>query len=624
MNVLSFARPRALATITLALLLIPLSAVSSGIGIAESAPPAPPATVVVAFQTGASEAAIAALIASHASSEVDAIPALGMKVLRVPPGQDAAAFAQRLARHPLIRTAEPNQLVAPGVIANDPYYGQAWHLPKIEAAAAWDRAKATGVLIAVCDTGVEGSHPDLAPILRADLGWNAVSNSTDWSPIAGHGTLVAGAAAAATNNATGVAGVAWGAQVLPVRISNNADGTAYISDAAKCIQYAADKGARVINLSYRMASYSSIDAAAAYARDRGALTFVAAGNDGVDPAWTDWPNFLAVSATASDDSRATYSNFGTYVDIAAPGNSIQTTKVGATYGTASGTSLASPVAAGVAALIFGANPGLSAAAAESILRQSADDLGTSGEDATYGSGRINARRAVELAQGGGAPPDATPPTVAITSPGPGATVSGSITVSASASDNTGVARVEFWLDGQLRATDTSVPYAISWDSASASDGTHSWSALAYDAAANSASASVSFTIANAPAPTPSPSPSPAPSPAPSPSPTPSPTPSPSPSPVSETFTGKLGGKNQPTSRTHTFTAAGAGPLTATLTWGGKAKLEYTVYNSAGQPVQTGITSGKSSTLSGLPAGAYTVTVRVLSGQASYTLAITHY
>jgi subtilisin family serine protease len=518
---------------------------------ATSAPPlsaGPADSVIVKFKSNASEQAIAALNASQATQQVDAIPALGMHVLRFPAGADAARVAAAYAKNPLVEFAEPNSLVTPDAIPDDPYYGSAWHLPKIEAPAAWDMAKANGVLVAVCDTGVEGTHPDLAPILRADLGWNAVSNNTDWSPIAGHGTLVSGAVAAATNNGTGVAGVAWGANVIPVRISNLTDGSAYTSDAVKCIQYAADKGARVINLSYRMAGYSSIDNAAAYARQRGALTFVAAGNDGIDPGWPDLPNFLAVAATTDLDTRPSWSSFGTYVDIAAPGISIYTTRIGGSYTWASGTSLASPVAAGVAALVLGANPGLSPGEVEQILRQSADDIGANGEDAEFGSGRVNARKAIEQA-GGGSSPTPTP-----------------------------------------QPTNTPVPMPTSTP--------------------------VSTT-------TPMPTNTPAPTSTPAPTFTPTATPTTS-NVVTDTFSGKVGGKNQPASRSHTVTLRSDGPMTVTLSWGGKAKLQYTVYTAAGQAVQSGTTSGKASTVTTLPAGTYTVTVSALSGQASYTLTSSHY
>jgi len=515
---------------------------------AESAPPAsaaPADGLIVRFKAGASEQAIAALNDSQGAQQVDAIPALGLRVLRFPAAAAAGRAAAAYARNPLVEFAEPNALVVPDALPDDPYFSSAWHLAKIEAATAWDQAGAGGVLVAVCDTGVEGTHPDLAAVLRGDLGWNTADGSNNWAPIAGHGTLVSGALAAATNNATGVSGVAWGAAIIPVRISNLPDGSAYVSDAVKCIQGAADRGARVINLSYRMAGSSSIDSAAAYARQRGALTFVAAGNDGVAQPWADYPNFIAVGATTSSDLRASYSNTGSYVDIAAPGSNVYTTRAGASYGPASGTSLASPVAAGVAALVFGANPALSAADVEAILRQSADDLGAPGEDDEFGAGRVNARKAVALAGGPGPQPAPTPIPTATPSP---------------------------------TATATPAP------------GT----------------------------PTPVP---------PTPTPTSSPTPTATPTStnlVTDTFTGKVGGKTQPSSRTHTVTLRADGPMTVALSWGGKAKLRYTILNANGQTVQSGVQNGTATTLAMLPAGEYTVLVTSISGQATYTLTATHY
>ena len=194
-------------------------------------------TILVKFKSNASEQAVAALNASNAVNQVDAIPALGIRVLRVPAGKSAATVVAAYAKHPLVQFAEVNALVKPEAIPNDPSYGSQWHLAKIQAPTAWDSAKATGVLVTVCDTGVEGTHPDLQPVLRADLGWNAVDGSTNWQPIASHGTMVSGSIAAATNNTTGVAGVAWGANIIAVRISNTTDCSAYVSDAVKCIQY---------------------------------------------------------------------------------------------------------------------------------------------------------------------------------------------------------------------------------------------------------------------------------------------------------------------------------------------------------------------------------------------------
>ena len=153
---------RSLSLVLGAMVLFALAASAFWMKPAESAPPfaASSATsLIVKFNVGANENAIAALNAAHGTEQIDAIPALGLRVLRLPPGAAAATVAEAYARNPLVEFAEPNELVAPEAIPNDPNYGSAWHLAKIEAPAAWDMAKANGVLVGVCDTGVEGSHP---------------------------------------------------------------------------------------------------------------------------------------------------------------------------------------------------------------------------------------------------------------------------------------------------------------------------------------------------------------------------------------------------------------------------------------------------------------------------------
>ena len=379
-------------------------------------------TIIVKFQSNASEQAIAALNASQAVQHVEAIPALGLRVLRVASGTDAAAVARNYGRNANVEFAEVNALVAPDGTPDDPYFSTQWHLAKIESASAWDRANAAGVIATVCDTGVNGSHPDLASVLLANLGWNAVDGSSNWSPVIGHGTAVSGTLAAATNNAAGVAGVAWGARIIPVRISNLSDGNAYISDAAKCIQYGADKGSKVVNVSYRMAGYAAIDTAGKYAQAKGALTFVAAGNEGIEQNYASYTGFIAVGATDKFDAIKSFSTFGNFVDLSAPGDGIRTTWVDGGYNYASGTSFASPVAAGVAAMIYGARPGISAGQVESILLSSADDLGAAGKDKYFGTGRVNARKAVEAALGLSPSPTPSPTATATNTPTPTPTV----------------------------------------------------------------------------------------------------------------------------------------------------------------------------------------------------------
>lgn len=460
--------------------------------------------ILVKFKPGVSKIKEDEVIQTNGVFIIGDIPQIKVKILKVNNhAQDAVIKA--LSHHATVDFAEPNELVKPQIIPNDPLYSSAWHHIVLQSPSAWDKAKAGGVLMGICDTGFDSTNPDLAPVLRVDLGYNTADGSTNWSDVVGHGTAVAGAAAAATNNSIGVSGVAWGAMIIPIRItSNTTSGAAYVSDAVKCITYAADHGARAINLSYLMAGYSTIDSAGQYAQGKGAVTTVAAGNDAIDPGWPNFPGFLAVSATNSIDNLATYSNHGAFVDIAAPGSTIMTTQMynvvtyppDGYYGTSSGTSLASPVAAGVLGLIFGANPSLSAAQAQDVLFKSSDDLGSAGWDPYFGWGRVNANKAVVAALA--VTPDTQAPTVNITTPSSGATVTGPITVSVSATDNVGISKVELYLDGAFYATDTTSPYDFYWDTATVVNGSHILSAKAYDAANNvGISSAITVTVNNA-------------------------------------------------------------------------------------------------------------------------------
>lgn len=358
--------------------------------------------VLVKFKYGVPASERAAAHRQVGGRPVEVIPGIDVDVVAVPQGKGKGAIAG-YQRNPRVQFAEADVLVMPEEVPDDPYYSNEWQLSKIDAPGAWGLAKATGILIAICDTGIQPDHPDLAPVLRGDLGYNSADGSTNWLPVNSHGTKVAGAAAAATNNGIGVAGVAWGAQIIPVRITNRSDGGALISDAARCITYAADRGARAINVSYLVAGSSTIDSAGQYAQGKGAITTVAAGNYAEDPGWPNYPGFVAVSNTNKSDSLYISSNFGTFVDTAAPGAAIWTTRTdtlyGDVYGPFSGTSASAPVATGVVALIFGANPGLSAGQAQDILFSNTDDLGDPGWDPYFGHGRVNAHKAVAAVLG---------------------------------------------------------------------------------------------------------------------------------------------------------------------------------------------------------------------------------
>ncbi len=318
--------------------------------------------------------------------------------------------------------AEPDYRIKVMLASNDPSYGLQWHHPKIGSAAAWDvTVGSSAVVTAVCDTGVQSDHPDLAANLILP-GYNSVDGTTNSSPIHSHGTMVAGYMAAAGGNGIGVAGVAWNVKIIPVRITNSADTSAYLSDMSDCIRYAADRGAKVVNLSYGGANSSTIDTAARYLRDRGGLLFMAAGNSGlnISASYPDFTSFVLVGATTSADARANFSNYGTAIDVVAPGVSVYSTTTGSSYTSGSGTSFASPIAAGVGALLFSVNPGFTPAEVEQFLYTTAADLGTAGEDSVYGHGRVDAAAAVAKAAGF-TQPEPTPTPTPTPSPSPSPT-----------------------------------------------------------------------------------------------------------------------------------------------------------------------------------------------------------
>jgi len=410
-----------------------------------------------------------------------------------PTALDPEAICTDLRGSGAVDFAEPDRLVAPGSVPNDPCYASQWFHKTIGSASAWDvTVGSRSVIAAVCDTGVQSTHPDLSANLRLP-GFNSVDNSTNTEPVMAHGTSVAGCIGAVGNNAVGVSGVNWSVSILPVRISNRSDGWAYYSDMAEGIRWAADAGARVANLSYDAGASSTVDYAAQYLRDKGGLLFIAAGNSGLDTSATspNSPYSLVVGATTSSDTLAGYSNYGTSIDLVAPGSSIYTTTAGGSYASVSGTSFASPIAAGVAALVFAANPSLTASQAEDAILSTCADLGAAGVDNVYSHGRVNAAAAVAAA---GAIVSDLPPTA-----------------SASASPASGNAPLNVTFDGSASADSdgTVVSYAWAFGDGTSAQGavvTHTYaSAGAFvarltvqDNSGSTASDTVTVTVAAAP------------------------------------------------------------------------------------------------------------------------------
>jgi type VII secretion-associated serine protease mycosin len=296
-----------------------------------------------------------------------------------------------------------------GGTSGDEYREYQWDLDKMSVPDAWEQSTGADVVVAVIDTGVDGNHPDLSGNVLT--GYDAIDDTEGGdSDGNGHGTHVAGTVAAVTGNGEGIAGVAPDAKVLPVKVLD-AEGSGWSSDTAEGIVWAADNGAQVINLS--LGSDSSTEAeetAVAYAIDNGVTVVAAAGNEREEGSPTSYPaayeGVIAVAATDADDEIAEYSNRGDYVDVAAPGSAILSTypgdltEDGSEYAELSGTSMAAPHVAAVAALIKAVQPDLSPDGVQNALESSAVDLGEDGFDEDFGHGRIDAAAALDAAGGG--------------------------------------------------------------------------------------------------------------------------------------------------------------------------------------------------------------------------------
>ncbi|MEX1049699.1 MAG: S8 family serine peptidase [Akkermansiaceae bacterium] len=453
--------------------------------------------ILVKPKPSMSEAALHALLSAKGARQHSTIPALDVRVVRVP-AKAAEQLINALKRNKDVEYVEPDHVATAIGVANDPYFtgGNQWYLSKIEAPAAWETSVgSSSVIVAVVDSGVSGSHPDIAG--KVLQGYDFVNNDTDASDDNGHGTAVAGITAASSNNSLGMASVSWNSAILPVKVLG-ANGSGSYSGMANGITWAADNGARIINLSLGGTSSSrTLQNAVNYAWNRNIILVAAAGNNGNSTAF--YPaacnNVVAVSATDSSDRRPSWSNYGSYVDIAAPGVSVLTLQNSSSYAYWNGTSFSSPVAAGVVALMAAANSGLSNAAVVDALLKNSDDIGAAGYDVYYGHGRVNARRAV-AAVTTSVPGDTTAPSVAITSPADGATLAGTLNVSLSASDNVGVTKVELYIGGVLHGQSTSATASFSWNTTNSLDGAYTLEARAYDAANNIASKSINVTVKN--------------------------------------------------------------------------------------------------------------------------------
>jgi len=372
--------------------------------------------VVVFFHQGTGDDAIGGLADALSADDVRHDDALGFRVGAVPAAATDAAL-HRLKSDPSVDEAELDATGELSMTPNDPYFppgsyrGGQWGFTNTSAATAWDTTTgSSSTVVAIIDSGI-APHPDLSGRLLS--GYNVLDGSTNATDTLGHGTEAAGVAVAASNNGAGIAGYCWQCSLLPVKVTNSA--SVNMSDVATGIRWAADHGARIISLSLNSSSPSSaVSSAVAYARQKGDVVIAAAGNNACD--CPQYPaadtGVISVAGTDYYDAMYSWSNYGSWVDVAAPGQNLTTAltdpSTGAPWGyvAAAGTSFATPAVAGEAGLLVSANPSATGTQIEDALRAGVDPLTGS---KTVGGGRIDIPAALAAVGAGGSPPPPPPP-----------------------------------------------------------------------------------------------------------------------------------------------------------------------------------------------------------------------
>jgi subtilisin family serine protease len=358
------------------------------------------------------------------------------------PAADAAAERARLAATPgvtSVSAAVPRSLFA---VPTDPLYAttQQTMYGAVHAPAAWEHSTGTGVTIAILDEGFDTIHQEL--LGKVSLQWDVVANTRDVSDpvgvaVPGHGTATASVAAATTNNGVGIAGAAWNAHLMLIKVSE-ADGSLNSTNSADGIVYATDHGAQIISMSYGGSSLDKVEAdAVAYAVDHGVVIVASAGN-GASSAKTypaADPGVIAVGATSNNGTQvAPFSQTGSWVDVAAPGVDVEVAAPGNGYTVKSGTSFSAPMVAGEAALLLAQHPTTAPGAIAAIISSTAP-LNPLWSPPPFAHGLVQFDAAVAAA---GVLDDTV-----LTSPADGASVSGGIAVSATS----GMSSVRFDLVG---------------------------------------------------------------------------------------------------------------------------------------------------------------------------------
>lgn len=324
---------------------------------------------------------------------LDWLPDQNVMKIKLKENTDAQEWLNEWQGNPSIEYIQPNYKYKISAKPNDAHYPKQSYLEQINANIGWDEITDTDVTIAILDTGVDLNHPDLKPNLVQGI--NLLDKQKPPQDDNGHGTNLAGIVGAVGNNFIGVSGVTWKSKIMPVKVldENGVGEPFYIGQG---IRYSVDNGAKVILLSLGVSVYSPfMKEAIDYAESKDVLVVAASGNNGSMLNYpSEFPNVLSVGGVDSNDKYVSYSNYGHQLDVVAPSEGIYTTKLGGDYTYNSGTSMAAPQVAGLAALLFQKYPDMSPKEVTDLIKFTADDVEQPGWDIKTGYGRINVGRAL--------------------------------------------------------------------------------------------------------------------------------------------------------------------------------------------------------------------------------------